>query len=351
MNRHVHVVGLVSAALLAALSGAGCSVAPGAAGDGESETTSQSTQQALSTLTPLANVPASAIAPSTGNLYYTSNSSTGATIYREAKNGQGGATVLYSESSAGGAVQFGGISWALVNGNYYAYFSANYPNAGGAGVSFIKRVPLTGGSAFTVATSPMYIGFAPDGSARDVLNDGTNVYWADTGGIRSTPIGGGSAVNTLSTSTSDTHIALDSTYVYNNVGDYVVREPKSGGALTVVATGFSPITALYVDPSTDYIYYGEQNGAVRRVANGTTFTYHASMLGYTVMNVVWDGTHVVWNQCTAPTGGLCNLFAYMPNGTTLSVDTTSAGLPDGPVTGDTSAIYFSVPNGLWKYTY
>ena len=71
---------------------------------------------------------------------------------------------LYSEAHDY-PVDFESINWALVGGQYYGYFVANYKSLG---ISQIKRVPLAGGAATTLVTSPAAIG------ARDLVNDGSS---------------------------------------------------------------------------------------------------------------------------------------------------------------------------------
>ena len=129
---------------------------------------------------------------STGNLYWTSNTKLGieptgtAKVYRASKsNIPGEETILYQETMTNdgiAAVNFGAITYAHVSGNWFGYFVANYPLAGH---SQIKRVPLAGGPAVVLATSPAQIG------NDDLATHGTSLYWADAAGIRKMPIGGG----------------------------------------------------------------------------------------------------------------------------------------------------------------
>jgi hypothetical protein len=80
---------------------------------------------------------------STGNLYWTSHyrdefNPPTAVVYRASKfSAPGSERVLYAETGTG-LFHFGDLTYAHV-GDFYAYFVANYPEAG---VSQIKRVPL-----------------------------------------------------------------------------------------------------------------------------------------------------------------------------------------------------------------
>jgi hypothetical protein len=127
---------------------------------------------------------------STGNLYWSSNPPaiqiqrasklqvSAPTIFRASKSSQPGEEVqLYTENGIG---EFGALTFARVDDEFYGYFVANY-NGG----SQIKRIPLSGGQAVVWADSPATIGLG------DLVTDGSFLCWADSEGIRSMPIGGG----------------------------------------------------------------------------------------------------------------------------------------------------------------
>lgn len=96
-------------------------------------------------------------------------------------------------------VSFQAITYANVAGTWYGYFVANYP---AQQKSEIKRVPLTGGGARVLATSPAAIG------NRDLVTDGSSLYWTDASGIRKMAIGGGT-IRTLVRGTAFAHLGLD----------------------------------------------------------------------------------------------------------------------------------------------
>ncbi len=101
-------------------------------------------------------------------------------------------------------VNFEAITYANVGGTWYGYFVANYPSQN---ESQIKRVPLTGGAAVVLATSPAAIG------NRDLVTDGSSLYWADADGIRKMAVTGGT-VQTLVSGQTFAHLGLDGPVLY-----------------------------------------------------------------------------------------------------------------------------------------
>src|SRR5215510_5543331 len=160
---------------------------------------------------------------STGNLYWTAtvyeeSGPDAPTVFRASKgNVPGAESVLYRE--IGDDRFFGNIVWANP-GAFFGYFVANY-QSGGVLTSQIKRVPLAGGPAVVIANSPAYIG------SRDLVTDGTTLFWVDAGGIRSVPVVGG-PVTTLYTSSFVTRLAVDSTNIYFGEEFLIFRKPKAG---------------------------------------------------------------------------------------------------------------------------
>ncbi len=149
--------------------------------------------------------PVDRLEQSTGNLYWTTHylnefGPSSATVYRASKsNSPGLEQALYTEYY-NGWFYFGDLTYALTS-NWYGYFAVNYPSSN---ISRIKRVPLTGGSAVTLGTSPSLVGM------RDIVNDGSYLYWADATGLRKMAIGGGT-VTTLATGTSLSSVGLTAT--------------------------------------------------------------------------------------------------------------------------------------------
>src|SRR5215210_604454 len=181
---------------------------------------------------------------STGNLYWTSRfydefGPDVSVVWRAGKNNvPGSETVLYREY--GDDRYFGDIVYANP-GAFYGYFVANYQTAGGV-VSQIKRVPLAGGPATVIANSP-----SP--APRDLLTDGVRLFWVDSGGIRSVPLGGGTVTTLRGEGAFTTHIRLDASYLYFSEQYLILRMPKAGGLERVVISTNGIVTALHVDAS------------------------------------------------------------------------------------------------------
>jgi hypothetical protein len=281
----------------------------------------------------LSHTPVDRLEQSTGNLYWTSHylnefGPSTATVYRAGKsNTPGLEQALYTEYF-NGWFYFGDLTYALTS-NWYGYFVANYPSSG---ISRIKRVPLTGGSAVTLATSPSFVGM------RDIATDGSSLYWADATGLRKMAIGGG-AVSTLVSSSAITSVGLNASRVYYSSGASIRSVAKTGGFSTVHATTGSAVTAMHIHAgASTVVFWGEQNGSVRSLNGGTVATHQGALSGRRAWSVSWDGSRVLWTDCTYPNGNGCAVrkrqWAYT---TTVS----SGGVGASNVQGDAGAMFFS----------
>jgi hypothetical protein len=230
---------------------------------------------------------------STGNLYFTTHDAAGATVWRTSQTSvPGQETVLYWEAGA----TFGDIVFAQVGGNFFGYFFAQ-----NAGVITIKRVPLTGGNATTLATITN-VDIA--NSHRNLVTDGVSLFWQDDVHVRKMPIGGGTitVLDPSSPNTPTAGIALQNDRViYASVSE-IRFVPKAGAvtapAVRVIARASSPVTALHA--VSNGVYWGERTGAVRLKVGTTTKTLPAtanlvptsiSSNGFTA------GGMEVWTQC------------------------------------------------------
>jgi hypothetical protein len=282
----------------------------------------------------LAYTPVDRLAQSTGNLYWTTHylnefGPSSATVYRASKsNSPGLEQALYTEYF-NGWFYFGDLTYALTS-DWYGYFVANYPSSG---ISRIKRVPLTGGSAVTLAQSPSFVGM------RDIVNDGSFLYWADGGGLRKMSIAGG-PVTTLVASSSISSVGLDASRVYFSLGASIRAISKSGGVSTLQTTTSSTVTTLHVQVSSGStaLYWGEQNAAVKRLSAGAVTTYQSPISGRRVWSVSFDGSRVLWTDCTYPNGNGCAVRKRQSLWTTT---VASGGVGADNVQGDSGAMFYS----------
>jgi hypothetical protein len=229
---------------------------------------------------------------STGNLYFTSHDAAGATVWRTSQNSTPGQeSVLYWEA---GAV-FGDIVFAQVNGNFFGYFFAQK-----AGVITIRRVPLTGGNASTLAT---VTNVDVANSHRNLITDGVSLYWQDDRSVRKMPIAGG-AVTVLDATNPQTPtagLAFQGNRIIYAVGRNIHFVPKSGAITTplvrIIATASDRVTTLHA--FIDRVYWGEQNGAIRVKVGSTVTTSPFSTPGFAPTSIFIPGstTPETWTQC------------------------------------------------------
>ena len=309
---------------------------------------------------------------STANLYWTADRTaytlrgrhfvtlSEAYVFRSAKDDvPGQETVLYQESvpaaSAAHSVDFEAITYASVGGSWSGYFVANYPLQN---ESQIKRVPLTGGPADVLATSPGFIG------NRDLVTDGLFLYWADATGIRKMSLAGGT-VETLVAGTTFSHLGLDGALLYYSSGDSILAVPTNGDGVspltpaantaapiprpspikgsspTVVVSGASAITAIYPPSATNRnLYWGESDGSVSLLPgpSGAAYQLQAPRAGESVTSLALAGNFVVWGGCLAISDGIatCQVDGYN-NGKLVTVPTSA---PPLDVQGGAGAWYW-----------
>jgi hypothetical protein len=281
---------------------------------------------------------------STGNLYFTTHDAAGARVVRMAQGaGPGQEIVLYSEAG----VRFGDIVFAQVGSAFFGYF---FSTDGGA-TSTIKRVPLAGGPAVTLAT---LTNIDIVNSHRNLAADGVNLYWQDVSSVRKMPIGGG-AITVLDASSPNTPsagIALQGdNVIYASVND--VRFVPKAGAVTsplfrTIATASSRVTALHA--VSNGVYWGEQGGAVRRKV-GTTITT-ISTGGLPVPTAIANssataGGTQTWSQCGS---SACTLHVDRPFpffDVSVSVAADALGVSVSPSSG---AIFWGDAAGVHRLT-
>ncbi len=285
------------------------------------------------------NSPVDLIA-STGNLYWTSYAidefgPDSASVWRASKsNTPGSEILLYRESGDVADFRyFGSLCYAQISGAWFGYFVANYGS-----VSQIKRIPLTGGSATVLATSPGQIG------TRDLVTDGATLFWTDSAGLRSMPIGGG-AITTLFSGGALSRLVIDGARLVFNSGGTLLAMAKTGGFTSTIASESTNISALSTN-GTGTVYWGTEGAAVRS-RNGTSSvtTYQSPTAGRRASSVTFDGSRVVWSDCVSPNGNGCAVKTKV----LWFVQTlTSGGVGTGNLQSDASNVFFGEAGGLKK---
>lgn len=337
MNKHTWI--LLGAFLASAF---GCNVEGdadgGASNDADvSEEATNEAEQAI--MNDVANRDAARMVQSTGNLYFTHNLSTYSAVFRTSKSATPGAeTVLYSETGTGST--FGDITHALVGGTFYGYFIAKYGST-----AQIKRIPLAGGAAVVLATSPGTV-LSSYGSLKQ---DGASLFWSDSMGVHTMPIGGGS-ITTLTTEVGR-DLGLDATRVYYSSGSTIRSVPKSGGSPITSATGGATITSLFVNAPAGggtVLYWGDEDARVQAVAlsgGGSPVTYQSATASRRTATVSFDGSRVLWGDCHDTMSGTCNMRKYAGGVTT----TFASGLTGvANVQGDATAAFFTHINKVTR---
>jgi hypothetical protein len=305
---------------------------------------------------------------STGNLYWTSNSvvrGPGGTVteyvgsvWRASKsNVPGSEQLLYRETDPFGPVWFGGLQWALVGGQYYAYFVRNSYD------SKIERVPLTGGSATVMAVSPTAIS-----DYDSLVTDGTNLYWVGSGGIYEMSLGGGPVTTLVSDQTVGGSyppvIGLDGSYVYyasrlylpSGVKSQLRRVPKVGGPSSLVVNDTQQISAMYIMPAGFYseYYLGHYDGSViaGNTIGGVTATLRGSIQGSVRVTSISRDTnngYILWGlDGINLSGTVVQVVQYDAAATIHSVPVTAWPFD---VQGDGTAMYWGGDTGLEKATF
>ncbi|NDZ16972.1 hypothetical protein [Variovorax sp. WS11] len=291
---------------------------------------------------------------STGNLYWTSYSEPDdvlggpsvASIWRAGNNSKpGGERLLYSESS-NGYKPFGNIVYANL-GAWYGYFIANDQSSPLNKTSTIKRIPLAGGSATTIATLSRFVG------NRSLRTDEEYLYWVDEDGVRRMPIGGGS-IQTLATTTAGHHLELGTNFAYYSDGNVIRRVLKSGSATNVVASSPEPISALFIYPISGgtRIFWGSEGGGVysRDVGSTLTRTYKATTTGYRTTSVGFDGTRVLWARCT-DSGSDCSVGIQSGGETRYNVGVGISRVGFANLQWDATQVFWGSVSGIHKYVH
>jgi hypothetical protein len=318
---------------------------------------------------------------SQGNLYWTVSSFSelgggyDAAVYRASKgNTPGNEVVLYSESSPS-PVSFGAINYAQghavrsdIPAPWFGYFVANY-----AGISQIKRIPLAGGAATIVATSPTPIGgreaLQADHVADIPSSSDMHVYWADATGIRRASIDGG-PVKTLAALPNVVGLGLTLSQVFVAAGKGIYNVPKDGGPPKLRVTTEKEITSLHVHAGLGVYGSGlvlawtELGGAVMtkgvnetldpQRADDLTRVVFAGASGHdalSVSTVPTDANRFAFTICTTPGSSSCKAYEgkFLTTGSTF--ESTSAGVGARFIQIDSTQMFWGNAGAIRRTTY
>ena len=179
---------------------------------------------------------------------------------------------------------------------YYAYFGT--PTGG------VEMVGKDGTGATCIACDTGY--------PRDLVTDGTSVYWTDQGNnqLRKAPLGGGGTVTTLWSGQVGRVVAVDAAHVYwwDRAATDVMQAGLDGSGATSIATGQPEVGSLAVHSGS--LFWTTSTTVMQLDLAGSTLTTLASGLGEP-RSVAADATHVYWAQ--GPWAGT-NTLQRIPRG-------------------------------------
>ena len=181
------------------------------------------------------------------------------------------------------------------------------------------------------------------------MTDGTTLFWVDAGGIRSVPLGGG-PVTTIYSSASVSRLRVDSSFLYWGEQFLIFRKPKASGFQSVVISTNGHVTALHVDESIGWLFWGEQGGGVLATPSsqtqGTRVTFQESSPSRDVTSVGWDGSRALWSDCLQP--GNTNCAVRKRQGSTTTI-VTSNKVGVGKLQWDAASMYWGDVGSLRKF--
>jgi len=194
------------------------------------------------------------------------------------------------------------------------------------GVSRIRLIDR----GVTLATSMWPIG------RRDLLTDGTALYWADAAGVRAVSIRGGT-VRTLARAADVRSLALDGGRLYFAAGTVVRSVGTGGGRARTEAIGRATITALAARGGR--LYWSELGAGIRQHGG----FLRSAAAGRVVTELSAAGTRLVSVDC-ATSGTDCLVRAYSDDGSSAF----EAGPGAHDVQDDGVAVVYAGPGGVTR---
>jgi hypothetical protein len=260
--------------------------------------------------------------------------------------------LLYQLNSINAPVQFADLTFANVGGTFYGYFVENLP---ATQVSRIERVPLTGGPAVTVATSPAYIG------NRDLVTDGTALYWADAKGLRRMLLSSGTLQKGFQ-STALSRVRVVGSREYFSNGKQVEVTNVTGGAVNVVGTADASVTALDAVQTSTSAGVEVAYGTIDALYAKTSLMSAPVQAGFTTNSSPYTSISIdsangdLAFTCDGPKGSAVDAWQISPTtgeaisgtDTGAAADANSAQLDDATGAPMGKAVYFTTPTGVFR---
>ncbi len=170
------------------------------------------------------------------------------------------------------------------------------------GASGVESMPKAGGTVTTLGPAPM-------GGGYGVAIDASYFYFAASSTLSATifrtPLSGGATTTLAMLGTIVNVLATDGANVYFVSGDYLSSVPAAGGAVSVLASGFSGTTSLKLDSGNLYASISLGNGpygSILRVpvTGGRPTALASAQWG--VSDLAVDATSICWTNFGGPTG-------------------------------------------------
>jgi hypothetical protein len=223
---------------------------------------------------------------STGNIYFTTHDQCGGHVWRTAQWSKPGQEIqIYADNAS----QFSDIVFAKVDGTFYGYFLAatsplphfcqvragvhgvvqrsaiqhNVVHQGPMHLTYsIKSIHLDGSG--TAMTLKVLSNVDIEKGHRNLVTDGSFLYWQDTTSVRRMPIGGGPdiALDTIASDMPTAGLSLNDKNLYYASGNAIYSVQKDGAASGALVTPtLARVTTLQAVWNGD-VYWGQQDGSV-----------------------------------------------------------------------------------------